>query len=316
MSNIAQLKATSVYSDRQLELVRRTVAKDCNDDEFNTFVQYCVMLRLDPIRRQIYAFVYNKDKPDKRQLTIVTSIAGFRTIAARAGDYRPDGEGPVYVFDETAKSHLNPTGLVSATVKVWKHAKGEWFPIAETAHWDEFAPIKDEWDYNRQTNKREPTGRQTLDTSGQWGKMPRLMLAKCAEALAFRKGWSDDLSNVYAEEETDRQKVLDLTATEVMAENREQRLLEKFGAHNAITFTFDDLGTLEPVSFGKVHDRVSAHLRELEGQPSAIAIWKQRNRIALREFWARDKPAALDLQKQIEKAETFAQSEAEADVEA
>ncbi|WP_142112080.1 recombinase RecT [Bosea sp. AK1] len=64
--------------------------------------------------------------------------------------------------------------------------------------------------------KKKPIGevRAKLDTSGQWGKMPRLMLAKVAEALALRKAWPDDFSNVYAAEEVDRSRAAEMTAWE------------------------------------------------------------------------------------------------------
>jgi hypothetical protein len=41
----------------------------------------------------------------------------------------------------------------------------------------------------------QPTERKVLDKSGRWADMPFLMLAKCAEAQAIRKGWPEDLSN-------------------------------------------------------------------------------------------------------------------------
>src|SRR3546814_3753630 len=50
----------------------------------------CKRVGLDPFRRQIYAVVYSKDKPDKRKMSIITGIDGFRAVAARNRDYRPD----------------------------------------------------------------------------------------------------------------------------------------------------------------------------------------------------------------------------------
>src|SRR3546814_7837866 len=75
-------------SDR--DLVKRTVAADCNTAEFNLFDKVCKRVGLDPFRRQIYAVVYSKDKPDKRKMSIINGIDGFRAVAARNRDYRPD----------------------------------------------------------------------------------------------------------------------------------------------------------------------------------------------------------------------------------
>lgn len=64
--------------------------------------------------------------------------------------------------------------------------------IVETeaeAYYDEYVQkVK-----NKTTNAMEP--------NKQWLTMPRLMLGKCAEALALRKAFPDDLSGLYTEEE-------------------------------------------------------------------------------------------------------------------
>jgi hypothetical protein len=75
-------------------IIRRTVALDTTDDEFALFIHWARSLRLDPLRRQVHAFVFHKHDPKKRRLSLVTSIEGFRAIAARTGNYRTD-EGPV-----------------------------------------------------------------------------------------------------------------------------------------------------------------------------------------------------------------------------
>ena len=169
----------------QLTMVRETMAKDCNDREFNLFMAVCQRTGLDPIKRQISCMVHNKDKPDKRQLTIIVQIDGLRVIAKRSGDYRPMETAPLYEFDERVKDEAtNPLGLVRVEVRAWKRYGDEWFPVVGEAYWSEFAPLKDEWQNNQKT------GRKVL--SGKWGDMPRLMLAKCAEAQALRRGWPDD----------------------------------------------------------------------------------------------------------------------------
>lgn len=116
------------FSNQEMALIRNTVAKDCNESEFDMFLHICRTVGLDPLRRQIYAFVFHKDKPDKRQLTPVVAIDGLRAIAERTGNYRPDDEPPRFEYDETVKDpNTNPLGIVSCTVKVFKYAHGEWY---------------------------------------------------------------------------------------------------------------------------------------------------------------------------------------------
>jgi phage recombination protein Bet len=103
---------------------------------------------------------------------IIVSIDGFRAIAERTGCYAP---GPTrYEYDDQKN-------LVAAHVTVKKLVNGTWFDVEESAYYEEYrggSPI--------------------------WKKMPRVMLAKCAEARALRRAFSSDLSGLYSPEEMDQ----------------------------------------------------------------------------------------------------------------
>jgi len=309
VSNVVTMPAAvAAYDAKAVALIRRTVAADTNDDEFNLFVHTARHLRLDPLRRQIFAFVYNKDKPDRRRMSIIVAIDGFRAIADRTGAYRPDEDEPSFEVDPEAKGPTNPAGLVKATVRVYKHAHGAWHRVTASAYWDEYAPIKEEWAPG-EDGKRRPTGRQTLDTSGNWGKMPRLMLAKVAEALALRKAWPDDLANVYAAEEMDRSRASEVLPSEAAAEGATQERLERIGAGRTILFQFGPNTPLEPVEIGRIADRVREHLKALAGDPAAVRAWQMQNRHGLREWWGRDTSRdPLETKKAIEAAQRGASS--------
>jgi len=294
--------AAATYDARTLSLIKRTVAADCNEDEFNLFIHTARHLGLDPLRRQIYAFVFSKDKPEKRRMSIITAIDGFRAIAERTGNYRPDEEEATFEVDPSLKGPNNPAGLVKATIRVFKYSHGEWHKVTASAHWDEYAPIREEWAYDQEAGKRRPTGRMELDTSGNWGKMPRLMLAKVAEALALRKAWPDAFANVYAHEEIDRSRVVDLLPAEAAAEGAAEERLERIGGGNTILIDWMDNQPLAAVPVGQLADKVMAFIRENKEEPSTIGVWADRNRFALREFWARAPGDALEIKREIEKA--------------
>ena len=153
------------------------------------FLQHCRRTQLDPIARQIYA-IYRGGK-----WGIQISIDGARLVAERSGKYEgqttPEFTGDGKTWTEVWLESDQPK---AARVGVYKRGFRE--PQYAVALWDAYAVYTDEWENNRKT------GKQIL--SAMWAKMGPLMLAKCAEMLALRKAFPQDLSGLYSTEEMDQ----------------------------------------------------------------------------------------------------------------
>ncbi len=137
--------ALQIFSPSQLALMRRTVAKDATADEFNLYIEVCRARGLNPLLRHAYCLIMSKDRPDKRQMVIIISIDGQRHIAEKTGNYRADDRAPRFAVDPALKGPLNPQGLISAEVSVYKYSHGEWFPVTAVAYWDEAVPLSPIW---------------------------------------------------------------------------------------------------------------------------------------------------------------------------
>ncbi len=290
--------ALTHFTDRDLTLIRRTVAKDCNPSEFDWFISICKAMKLDPLRRQIYAFVFHADNPKKRQMIPVVAIGGYRSIAERTGTYRP-GRTTVIIDDKMIDASTNPRGISHAEASVWKHSHGEWHEIVETAYWDEFAPIKERWENN------QPSGKFQLDPKKEgWHRMPRVMIEKCAEAKALRRGWPDDFAGTYAEGELDRPQALDLSPTEMADQAEKADRIASIGGPNAVMVQWEPNGPLERIAAGRFGDEViqfiERHMTAGEEEPGAVLAWADRNRHSLREYWALDKDGALVIKQQLD----------------
>ena len=289
--------ALTTLDGKNLDLVRRTVAKDCDAAEFDQFIHICRAVRLDPLRRQIYAFVFNKQDPKKRQMTIVTSIAGYRAIADRTGAYRP---GPTEVMTDVTMidAATNPRGISHAIATVYKHSHGEWHEVIETAYWEEFAPLKEVWQDN------QPTGKFALDAKKDgWRRMPRVMIEKCAEAKALRRAWPDDFAGLAMEDEIDRAMTIDATATELADMAASEKRMELIGGPNCITIDWCDGEKIMREPVGSFGDKAIAYVRK---NPGMAAEFAERNEDNLREYWAREKAGALALKREIEQAKAKA----------
>ena len=319
MNNVVALQTPSPlrardYDPSQLALIRRTVADGTTPDEFNMFIEIARRAGLDPFRRQLYCVVYNKDDDKKRKVTFITGIDGFRAVAHRNGDYRPDDDEPQFVTDPSLEGPSNPRGLVKATVKAFKRHGAEWHPVVGVAYWSEFAPMKEDaeggydwietgefWpDSGKPKKKKVARGDITQVPSGKWATMPFVMLAKCAESQALRKGWPEDLSGIYSPEEMDAAPMRDITPTEAIAQHETAQRLARIGGTNTIAMVWKIGEAIEAVPVGQMADRCLAHFLTLESV-GELDWWWSTNEVSLRHFWAMHKADALAVKDAHEK---------------
>lgn len=275
--------ALATFDARQLDLIRRTVASDCNQSEFDMFIHICRAVRLDPLRRQIYAFVFSKDKP-WRQMTVVTAIGGYRAIAERTSAYRPDDRTPRYEHGEK-DAKTNPLGITRCEVTVYKHSHGEWFPVVGEAWWDEYVPLKNGVIDDKKTG---------------WLKMPRIMIAKCAEANALRKAWPDDFAGLQVEEEIDRQMV-DITPSAAADQAATDAKLSLIGGKDALTIDWCNGDPLARLALSEFAERVLAFANDKSVSPTELRVFWHRNLPARAEFKAKSGSDYLELQKEVER---------------
>jgi phage recombination protein Bet len=312
--------AAAAFTSRQLDTIKRTVAADCNNDEFDLYIEYARMKGLDPFSKQVIPIVFSKDTPAKRRMSIVTTQDGQRVLAARCGDYRPAEEEPTFEIDEKLKGPTNPLGIVKCTTKLWKQDRGgEWHPVQGWAYWEEYAPLREEadeyewietgetWPDSGKPKKRKQKKvgaaiRLTLDSSGNWARMPRVMIAKCATMQALRAGWPDTFGGVVGEEEVDRARALDLSATEIVEQEREEQRMKIIAASQDEFPFVDDSGMLIFVSAGRFGEHI---LNMAHGYKTAAELrsMKDRNREGWNRYWAKHKGDALQVKAELEKVE-------------
>lgn len=172
---------------QQLGLVNRSNWKGSQPDApagvVEAFLMQCSRTQLDPAARQIYAAEMGG------KWTVLISIDGFRLIADRTGLYKgkkptlwcgPDGQW--------TDVWLSPEPPAAAKVSVIRDGFSE--PLVAVATYDGYCP---------RDNK---TGE--LKPSGQWKNNSSNQLAKCAEMLALRQAFPNELSGLYGTEEMDQ----------------------------------------------------------------------------------------------------------------
>ena len=97
--------------------------------------------------------------------------------------------------------------------------------------------------------------------------MPFLMLAKCAEAQAIRKGWPEDLSNTFVGEEIE-QASLTLHPAQAAAEGATRERLERMAA----TARSSSIGSMPRRLSSPSSARTAATLKPSSAGASAIGM--------------------------------------------
>ena len=159
-----------VITNEQTALIKQTIAVGATDAELKLFFYDCTRRGVHPLDKLIH-FTKRGGK-----YTPITSIDFMRSRAHEtnecAGISDPDFTG------ETKKEGF------AARVVVHRLVQGQMCPFAATARWEEYCP---------------GAGQDHM-----WRKMPHTMLGKCAEALALRKAFPQQLQGLYAREEMDQ----------------------------------------------------------------------------------------------------------------
>ncbi|HWS65724.1 MAG TPA: phage recombination protein Bet [Steroidobacteraceae bacterium] len=195
------------FNAEQIQLIKDQVAVGATDSELKLFLYQCRRTGLDPLARQIYfvpRWVNVRDEKGKwtrkRKMTIQTSIDGFRLIAERTGKYA--GQlGPYWcgldgVWREV---WLDAEPPAAARVAILRPDFRE--PLWAVALWNA---------YVQKTDK---------GITKQWLQMGPLMIGKCAEALALRRGFPQELSGLYTDDEMAQASASDESAEPVARED-------------------------------------------------------------------------------------------------
>jgi phage recombination protein Bet len=149
------------------------VAKGATDQELQLYLLDCQRLGVDPLHKLIH-FTVRTDRNGQRSYTPIVSIDYLRMRAESSGKYAGSTD-PVIERDADGR-------IIRAVATVRKLLNGTLCEYSASAYWASYAPTEEKKAF-------------------MWNRFPELMIGKCAEALALRRGFPGELHGLYIMEE-------------------------------------------------------------------------------------------------------------------
>ncbi len=176
--------AIMMWTDEQINLIKRTVARGASNDEFQMYLHFCRASGLDPLRKQAH-FQIRQGKNGSRDVIMMAGIDGMRARAEQMPDYL--GISSAEVYDQDGFEIDFGAGSVKHVVKFPRKGTiiGAWARVCR----------KDRTPYLHWLDNTEYKG------SYMANQMRGLMIKKTAEAQALRHEYPEPFSGGYAYEE-------------------------------------------------------------------------------------------------------------------
>jgi phage recombination protein Bet len=192
----------------QLAALRQIGLTDAPAGDLALFLHYAQKTGLDPFSRQLYMIGRWDSRANGNRYTIQSSIDGLRIIAQRSGEYAGQ-TAPMWCGEDGVWKDVWLSKEPPAAAKIGIYRAGFPEPLVAVATLSSYLP----------------TGKDGKP-QGLWAKMPDVMLAKVAEALALRKAFPNDLSGIYTSEEMEQADAKSIEVSQVVIdEERKTQLL-------------------------------------------------------------------------------------------
>jgi len=238
MNNNSALSVNSdqdFWDEQQLAALKQIGLANAPKAELAVFLHQCQRTGLDPFARQIYMIERGG------RFTIQSSIDGLRIVAQRSGEYAGQA-GPYWCGADGVWTDVWLQSTPPMASKVGVMRKGFTEVLWAVAKFESYSA-----------------------TSPIWKKMPDLMIAKCAEALALRKAFPNDLSGIYTTEEMEQATPVNVPIVRTVVEIPSEPVRQTFKANAELTLDLiaihDEVTEMDSLNALKaLFDRHSSYL--------------------------------------------------------
>lgn len=240
-------RAPVSYNEQQLQLIKDAYARGASDEEFHLFVEIAKHRRLDILKGHMCMIKFKDKQLGRDVFQPVVKIDGYRSLAEGSGQYEgqtsPQWCGKDGIWRDVWLEDVPP-----AAARVGVYRAGFREPLYAVARFNSYA-------------QRWPDG----NLKGQWGMMADLMIAKCAESLALRKAFPDQLGGTYTDDEL-AQNTIDMPPEPTTTQPTPARITQ-LKAAPAVAETGEEKA---------LDEALLAHCVKEKGEKNAPAFFKAR----------------------------------------